>query len=353
MSDFVMFALRFGGGVVGAALIFCFFKSIIRVGILNHRHQDPVAFWTARTIFYLFRFRVAYLPGGRKRRNEIMTWFWPSMLIGIIATWFVMVTAGFALLNLTFAAEKTVTSAIVASGSALSTLGFSTPATFAGQILAIFEGAIGLFLIVYLFTFLPGFMDLILERGNRVAWIYHRTGGKPSGVRLLVWMAKNNRSNDLGEFWEDWSQFFHTLSNSRSFLPVLCIVRPVTPEHSWVCAFAAFIDALALVNSTVYGATEDGKICFENGVTAIRCTHETMRGTPVRPERDPATMHVKRSEYDAACAQLEAAGFTLVTDREAAWKRFVEAHMAYEEEIAWLAAAISDPLPEWPSEARS
>lgn len=346
-----MIVLRSATGLLGAALIFCFFKSIIRVGILNHRHQDTVAFWTGRVIYRLFCLRIAIQRGGRERRNEIMTWFWPSMLIGIISMWFVMVTAGFAMLNLAFGAEKTVTSAIVASGSALSTLGFSTPTTLTGQILAILEGAIGLFLIVYLFTFLPGFMDLIRERGNRVAWIYHRTGDKPSGVALLVWMARNNRMNGLGEFWDEWSEFFHTLSSSRSLLPVLCLVRPVTPEHSWVCAFAAFLDAAALVNSTVAGAAEDSKICFENGVAAIRNTHESMRGTPVRPERDPATMHVKRAEYDAACAALESAGLALAADREGAWNRFIEAHMAYEEEVAWLAAAVSDPLPDWPSGA--
>jgi len=349
MSDLVAGILRGGAGLLGVVFIFCFFKSIIRVGVLNQHYQDPIAFWTGRIIFHLFRFRIAIQPGARAQKNEIMTWFWPCMLIGIITAWFLMVTFGFALLNLAFAAEKTFLSSIVASGSALSTLGFSTPPTITGQIIAILEGAIGLFLIVYLFTFLPGFMDLIRERGNRVAWIYHRTAGKPSGVTLLVWMARNSCMSDLAALWEEWAGFFHTLANSRSFLPVLCIVRPLTPEHSWVCSFAAFLDALALVNTTVSGATEHSQICFQNGVNAMRNTHQAMRGTPISPTRDPALMRVKRLEYDAACALLEAAGVPLVEDREAAWKRFVEAHMAYEEEVAWLAAAISDPVPSWPS----
>jgi hypothetical protein len=351
MSDFLAGLFRCGAGFLGAVFIFAFFKSIIRVGVLNQHYQDPIAFWTGRIIFQLFRVRIALQPGSRERKNEIMTWFWPCMLIGIITTWFLLVTFGFALLNFAFAAEKTFLSAIVASGSALSTLGFSTPPTITGQILAILEGAIGLFLIVYLFTFLPGFMDLIRERGNRVAWIYHRTAGQPAGVTLLVWMARNSRLNDLAALWEEWAGFFHTLANSRSFLPVLCIVRPLTPDHSWVCAFAAFLDALALVNTTVEGATEHSQICFQNGVNAFRNTHQAMRGTPISPTRDPALMHVKRSEHEAACALLEAAGVPLVKDRESAWQRFVEAHMLYEEEVAWLAAAISDPVPSWPSQS--
>lgn len=346
MNDLAL-VLRILAGLAGASLIIIFFKSIIRVGLLNQQYQDPVAFWTGRFIFSLFRFRIRHLPGGKAKRAEIMTWFWPSMLIGIITTWFILVTSGFALLNLALAAERTVTASVVASGSALSTLGFSTPSTVTGQLLAIFEGAIGLFLIVYLFTFLPGFMDLMRERGSRVAWIYHRTGANPSGVGLLTWLARNGRFHDPS-FWEDWAIYFHALANSRSVLPVLCIVRPITPENSWVCAFASFLDALALANSTVEGALEDGKICFTNGVAAICNTHAAMRGTPIAPTRDPASMRVKRSEYDAACAQLEAAGLKLVADRETAWKNFVEAHMTYEEEVAWLAAAISDPVPTWP-----
>lgn len=347
MSEFVSVIFRCGAGLLGAVLIVVFFKSIIRVGVLNQRFQDPVAFWTGRVILHLFRLRIAIQPGAAARRNDIMTWYWPCLLIGVITVWFLLVTFGFALLNLAFLAEKGAIPAIVASGSALSTLGFSTPSSVAGQFLAIFEGAIGLFLIVYLFTFLPGFMELIRVRGDRVAWIYHRTGGAPSGAGLLVWLARNGRLRDLS-FWEDWADFFHTLANSRSFLPVLCVVRPLTPDSSWICAFGAFLDGLALLNTTVADPPEDGKICFDNGVNVVRNTHHAMRGTPVMPKRDPALMHVERSKYDAACAQLEAGGVKLVDDREAAWQRFVEAYTTYEEEVAWLAAAISDPVPFWP-----
>lgn len=353
MNELLVISLRCGAGLLGAALIVCFFKSIIRVGILNQRYQDPVGFWTGRVILHMFRIRIALQPGARSRKNEIMAWYWPCMLIGIIAIWFLLVMVGFALLNLAFAAETSPVSAIVASGSALSTLGFSTPNGIAGQFLAIFEGAIGLFLVVYLFTFLPGFMELINERGDRVSWIYHRTGHHPSGMELLLWMARARRMEESADLWADWSVFFHKLANSRSFLPVLCVVRPLTPDNSWICAFGAFLDALALVNTTIAGATDEGIICFNNGVWAIRNTHQAMRATPISPKRSPDLMHVKRSEYDAACAQLEAAGVTLVADREAAWQSFIEAHMAYEEEVAWLAAAISDPRPSWPAAPES
>lgn len=105
------------------------------------------------------------------------------------------------------------------------------------------------------------------------------------------------------------------------------------------------------MNSTVANTSEGSRLCFECGVTAVRNFHSVMRGTPVSPERSPELMHVERRDYDAACERLEAAGVPLEADRERAWKRFIQDHMLYEEEIAWLAAALSDPTPFWPQGA--
>ena len=353
--DFFFAAIELGShpigrvalGVVGAGLVFYIFKSLIRVGVLNQQYQDPLAFWVGRIMLHLFRWRI-FLLGGRSRRNEIMTWYWPCALIGVITIWFLLVTAGFAMLGVAFHANLNFMEALISSGSALSTLGFSTPQNFAGQVLAIMEGAIGLFLIVYLFTFLPGFMDLIRSRGARVAWIYAHTDESPSGVALLEWHCRNGRAEALHELWEDWGVFFHNLSVARTFLPILCVIRPLSPNQSWACAFGAFLDALALVNSAVDKPTGASRFCFESGVAVMLNTHQAMRGVPVSPSRSPDLVYIKREEYDAACAQLAAAGLPLVADRELAWKRFVEAHMQYEEQVAWLAAAISDPLPVWP-----
>ncbi|MEO8204975.1 MAG: potassium channel family protein, partial [Chthoniobacterales bacterium] len=247
------------------------------------------------------------------------------------------------------AADPDFSTAIISSGSALSTLGFSTPHTFIGQLFAIIEGAIGLFIIVYLFTFLPGFMEIIHDRGERVSWIYARTGPSPCGAEMLHWFCRNNRMGDLDALWDDWEIFFRNLAHSRSFLPILCVVRPLTPNQSWVCAFGAFLDALALMISTVDKPSEGSRLCFVCGISAIRNIHKAMRGTPISPTRDPGLMHVTRDEYDAACRLLASAGVPLLADREQSWKHFIEAHMCYEQEIAWLAAAISDPTPFWPS----
>ncbi len=338
-------AVRALAGLAGAFFIFYFFKSLIRVGVLNQRFQDPLAFWTGRLVLRGFQWRMWRIPRGDLRRSEILTWYWPCALISVITVWFLLVMVGFGLLNWGFRADKDLTQAMISSGSALSTLGFSTPGSLTGQVMAIIEGAIGLFLIVYLFTFLPGFLDLVSERGDRVAWIYARTGPMPSGVGLLLWYYESGRGDEMDTVFEEWEGFFRKLSQARSFLAILCVIRPLNPSESWVCAFGAFLDAMALKSTTVAKRSPAVEICLDCAVQVIKNFHSAMRGTPINPLRSPAQMHVERRDYEEACRRLEAAGVPLLADREGAWQNFIRAHMRYEEEVAWLAEALSDPTP--------
>ena len=338
-------AVRALSGGAGAFFVFYFFKSLIRVGVLNQHFQDPLAFWVGRLVFRGFQLRMRRIPRGDPRRNEIATWYWPCALISVITAWFLLVMLGFGLLNWGFRVDKDLTQALISSGSSLSTLGFLTPTTLPGQVLAIVEGAIGLFLVVYLFTFLPGFLDLVNERGDRVAWIYARTGPDPSGVGLLLWYYESGRGKEIDAIFEDWEAFFRKLAKARSFLPILCVIRPLNPSESWVCAFGAFLDALALHSTTIARKSAASEIGLDCAVRAIKNFHSAMRGTPINPLRSPELMHVERREYEEACRRLEAAGVPLLKDREAAWNNFIQAHMRYEEEVAWLAAALADPTP--------
>lgn len=335
-------------GLMGLGCVVYFFKSIIRVGVLNRKFRDPMAFWVSRLVLNVFRLYIRRVPGARERGNDVLTWYWPCAFMAIITGWFLLVLLGFTMLNMAVQAEPSVMRAVIASGSALSTLGFSTPSTQAGELLAIVEGAIGLFVVVYLFTFLPGFMDVIQERGRRVAWVYDRAGEHPCGARLVLWLYRNGRGDSLDAVWEDWETFFRKFAEARSFLPILSLVRPVKADRSWVCAFGAFLDALALVRTTVARPAGTAEICLQCGVETMENIHHAMYGTPIVPQRDPALAEVKREVYDSACAALAAAGVPLVEDRERAWQDFAALRMSYEGQVAWVAEALGDPKPAWP-----
>lgn len=342
--------LRFFAFVAGLAMILYFFKSVIRVGILNQRYVDSLAFWVSRSVWRLFQFRVKFLRGDPKKEHLVMAWYWPCTLVAVITSWFLLVTLGFALLNWAFGANPTFVEAFISSGSALSTLGFSTPPAVSGQFFAIIEGAIGLFLIVYLFTFLPGFMELIYNRGSRISWLYERAGKPPSGAGLITWFYLSGRPDQLDEMAEDWAIFFRDLKHAKTFQPILAVVRPLNPEESWVSAFGVFLDALALLKTTVNRNAKTSEICFAQGVEAIQAIHESMRGTPLVPRQQPGLMHVHRDQYDTACQMLRLAEVPLNEDLDQAWLDFIEHHKRYEQEISWLAATLGSPEPEWPQQ---
>ncbi len=69
--------------------------------------------------------------------------------------WYTLVAVGFGAVIWGSYASPDWVQALVSSGSALSTVGFATPPNVIGQFIAFIEGGIGLFIVVFLLTFIP------------------------------------------------------------------------------------------------------------------------------------------------------------------------------------------------------
>jgi hypothetical protein len=74
--------------------------------------------------------------------------------------------------------DRTWLKAFIASGSALSTLGFATPSNPVGQLLGVLEGAMGLGIVVFIFTFIPGYRSAVEVREDLVGWLYASVGAR-------------------------------------------------------------------------------------------------------------------------------------------------------------------------------
>ena len=92
-------------------------------------------------------------PALRRRSydqiQDVLAWVMPLYILLLIVVWFALVQVGFSLLIWSSQAEHSVLQAVIASGSALRTLGFLTLPGIAGQLLAIPEGAMGLGIVVF------------------------------------------------------------------------------------------------------------------------------------------------------------------------------------------------------------
>src|SRR5262245_47342709 len=135
--------LRTSAFVVGLVLVSIFLQSVLRVAVVNRQRGDRLAL-----IVGYFAYTAIACAAARRRTydrvQDALAWVLPLYVLLLIAVWFVLVQMGFSLMIWSLQAEPSLLRAFIASGSALSTLGFLTPPDLSGQLLAIPEGAFGL-----------------------------------------------------------------------------------------------------------------------------------------------------------------------------------------------------------------
>jgi hypothetical protein len=263
----------------------------------------------------------------------------------LILVYFMGAMAAFVFLYWGTGAVTSWRQAFLASGSALNTLGFATPTTIAGQWLAIPEGALGLGIVVFLFTFIPGYQSVIRSREDKTSWLYVRTGDQPDGVRLLAWCQRAGIANNMREVWEAWEDWFRMLGDTHSVLPMLSMSPSVQGNQSWVRAAAAVLDAAALAASSVdTDDTESAKACVRTGTRAFlaiaNALGQTCKGAG-QPKACPS-----RGWYDATWIRLYSAGLPLRSevDAEPQWQEFLSLRGLYEDALLFVASQTFAPL---------
>jgi hypothetical protein len=182
--------------IFGVVLLFMILRSMIRIAPMNCHGQDFFAEFTGRAIY-----RAAALRLRNNRDAEathrVLLWFFPVYILSLIVVYFLGAMAVFAFLYWGTRAVRTWHQAFISSGSGRNTLGFASPTTITGQWLSIPEGALGLGLVVFLFTFIPGYQTVIRAREDRTSWLYVRVDGPPTGVRFLEWCQLVGSATDM------------------------------------------------------------------------------------------------------------------------------------------------------------
>jgi len=203
---------------LGLALLFVILRSMIRIALMNRHYRDSLAEFIGRAVHKAVAIRL-----GRKRdaqdTHSVLLWLFPAYILLLIIVYFVGAMTAFVLLYWGSGAVSTWGQAFLASGSALNTLGFATPTDSIGQWIAIPEGALGLGIVVFLFTFIPGYQEVIRSREDQTSWLYVRTGNEPSGVTMLEWSQRAGIAGNMRDIWEAWEDWFRMLGDTHSVLP--------------------------------------------------------------------------------------------------------------------------------------
>jgi hypothetical protein len=333
--------------LLGLWLLFLILRSMIRIALMNRHYRDFFAELTGRAVYtaVALRLRRKRDPGALHR---VLLTVLPAYILSLIFVYFVGAMIAFTFLYWGTHAVETWRQAFIASGSALNTLGFATPTTIAGQWLAIPEGALGLGIVVFLFTFIPGYQSVIRSREDRTSWLYARIGNQPTGAALLEWCQRTGIAadkDDMREVWEAWEDWFRMLADTHSLLPMLTLSPSVQTGQSWVLAAAAVLDAAAIAaSSTETKDAEFAKICVRTGTRAFVAIADALGRTC--PGAQQEMVRPRREHYEAARSRLCSAGMPLKlgVSQEAQWEEFSSLRTQYEESLIFVAQRTFAPL---------
>ena len=327
--------------IIGLAILFSILKSMVHVALMNRHDMDLFACLTSRAVHKVIGLRVR---SAKKYEDAQQTlyWFFGTYILSLISVYFIGAMIAFAFLYWGAWAVTGWNQAFIAAGSGLTTLGFATPTTHMGQWLAIPEGALGLGIVVFLFTFVPGFQSAVSSRDDQTAWLYARLTNLTNQADLFAWFNRADEGHEA-KIWEMWESWFRFLADSHVQSPMLSVVPSVQRGQSWVVAAAIVLDAAAFSVSTIASAhPESASLCVYTGTRAISLIAEALSNSTSK-QRNP-NRNVSRKVYDDLCVRLAKKGICLKSDREASWTEFVVLRTRYESSICYLAERAFVPL---------
>lgn len=331
--------------ILGLWLLFVILRSMIRIALMNRHYRDFFADQTARAVYAGI---ALWLRRDRDRRgiHRILICFFPAYILSLISVYFVGAMTAFMFLYRGTGAVTTWRQAFLASGSALNTLGFATPTSIVGQWIAIPEGALGLGIVVFLFTFIPSYQAVIRAREDQTSWLYVRTDSHPTATAFLEWCLRAGISNSMRDVWETWERWFRMLGDTHSLLPVLAMSPSVQSDQSWVLAAEAVLEAAAFASSSMYASDiESARICVWTGARAFSAIADALGRTCKASQR--ATVVPSKAWYEAKRAHFCSMGLPikLAIDAESEWQEFLSLRQQYETALLFVSQHTFAHLP--------
>lgn len=332
-------ALYCGAVVAGGICLFVYFRSVVVVMLIDRRGVDVVetsARYLSVRIVHLIVRRI-YDYEGLKQATR---WILPLFILLSVVAWFLLVQVAFTLILWGARIEPDWWRAVSASGSALSTLGFLTPSNLAGEYLAIFEAAIGLAIVILIFTFVPGYQSAIQIRERLVERLDVRTGSDLSPVGLLQSLQRANKLGDLDGVWDEWELWFLNLKESHVVAPILAYVPSLRSHETWLRAAASFLDTASLFTACVEGRnTEAARVCREVGTETLR-----LLALAIGPPRSEFAIAGSgdspgATRFDGLYDTLAQLGLPVRDDREACRSTFDSMRARYSANVELIARA--------------
>lgn len=344
-----MAVLRILAFVVGAFLVAAAVGSAVRTVVIPRAIPSKITRIVFLSTRWLFRLR-ARPRKSYEDRDRIMALYAPVALLILLVTWLALILVGYAGIYWAIG-EGSIAEAFTVSGSSLLTLGFARPSGTPGTVAAFTEGAFGLVMLALLIAYLPAIYTVFSRREKMVAGLEVRAGSPPTGVEMLQRSWRVDALSSLHDQWERWEEWFLDVAETHSSFPAVVFFRSPLPDHSWVTAGGAVLDAAALLLASVdRPADPQAAYCIRAGYLALRRVATFFR---IPFDANPAPddpVSVGADEFEEALEALEAEGLPLKADRDQAWKDFSGWRVNYDRVLVAIAGLTMAPYAPWSSD---
>ena len=284
----------------------------------------------------------------RIRQDGIMASWAPLGLVALPGVWLVLALIGYA--GIFWAVDQHgVRTAAETSGSSLLTLGFVNPGGFAADMIAFSEAAVGVALLALVIAYLPTIYAAYSRRELVVAMLDARAGTPPSAIQLMLRHHRYGGLARLDQRWNEWEQWVVDIGQTHMTHPVLPFFRSPDPEHSWITAVGALLDAANLRLSAIVlpgGGNADASIYL---TAATRVVREIAGYFQIVVSHD-GDHKLTPAEFDASLDELAAASVPIDEDRELIWERFAARRAQYEPALLGLASLVDAAPAPWSSD---
>ncbi|WP_051231710.1 hypothetical protein [Kaistia adipata] len=337
-----MFVLYVLAAVVGVFLLVLYFRSIVVVALLNSKSSD-IFERTARKTAVAIVQRFIADDASYEEAQRRQAWIMPLFTLFSVVTWFLLVQLAFTGILWGLRIEPEFWRALSASGSALSTLGYLTPSSLIGEYLAVFQAAIGLAVVMLLFTFVPGYQTSVQTRERKVGWLYARADHEANSERYLSWLLAKKHADAIGEGWEDWEHWFRGIRETHTLSPILSYVPSIYPGTSWLATSSAVLDAATAVTACLGPNTpSEVRICQREGTVTMRLIAASL-GIGA-PEMSEALSSAMLRRFDGLYDALVAAGLPVPADKAKCLEDYTAMRAEYAPWIRQVAAATLTPM---------
>lgn len=400
VSDLVAeLASRGVATVAGIVMLIATVRSLMRTVVVPRALGSMISDAVSRGVIGLTS-AIARLRRSYVKRDAVLAWAGPTILIAQLITWLLMFLLAYGLL-LYGLGGGTFGESLRESGSSLFTLGFADIDTTDQTAIDFMAAATGPIVIALMIGFLPTIYATYIDRESAVTALSVAAGEPAWGPEMLSRHVLADTLDSANDEFLKWRDLAAALRMSHTTYPVLIWVRSSRPYRHYVVSLLACLDAASLMVSLstkidhrpAYQLLIQGGQSMEVLFTLLSRRHHIRRlplvgriisstSTPAPPEerlpgwnrkiiavelasdkdvlrgldsrkrreldeRGRGSITLTRAEFDEAVDLLKKSGFPIDRDLDEAWTQFTAARSRYEYAAYAICEILQAPPAPW------